>query len=39
LEKEKIGERNNLKKTWKENFGRDNGRKKDMGRKFKKIAL
>jgi hypothetical protein len=27
------------KKTWEENFGRDSGRKKDVGRKFRKIAL
>jgi hypothetical protein len=30
---------NKKKKTWKENFGRDSGRKKDVGRKFRKIAL
>jgi hypothetical protein len=28
-----------IKKRWKENFGRDSGRKKDMGRKFRKIAI
>jgi hypothetical protein len=27
------------KKTWEENFGRDSERKKDVGRKFRKIAL
>jgi hypothetical protein len=33
--------RNNIKKkkTWEENFGRDSGRKKDVGRKFRKIAF
>jgi hypothetical protein len=31
--------RETIKKMWEENFGRDSGRKKDMGRKFKKIAL
>ena len=30
LEKEKTSERNNKKKTWGENFGRDSGRKKDV---------
>jgi hypothetical protein len=28
-----------IKKTCEENFGRDSGRKKDVGRKFKKIFL
>ena len=27
------------KKMWEENFGRVSGRKKDVGRKFRKIAL
>jgi hypothetical protein len=31
--------RETIKNTWEENFGRDSGRKKDVGRKFKKIAL
>jgi hypothetical protein len=31
--KEKIGERNN-KKTWEENFERDNGKKKRRGKKI-----
>jgi hypothetical protein len=33
--------RNNKKKkkAWEENFGRNSGRKKDVGIKFKKIAL
>jgi hypothetical protein len=31
--------RNNKKKRWEENFGRDSGRKKDVGKKFRKIAL
>jgi hypothetical protein len=39
LEKEKTSEKNNKKKTWKENFGRDSGRKKYVGGKFRKIAL
>jgi hypothetical protein len=30
---------NPKKKTWQENFGRDSGRKKDVGRKFRKINL
>jgi hypothetical protein len=38
LEKEKTCEINN-KKAWKENFGRDSKRKKDMERKFRKITL
>jgi hypothetical protein len=29
----------NNKKHWEENFGRESGRKKDVGRKFRKIAL
>ena len=28
-----------IKKKTGENFGRDNGRKKDMGRKFRKIVI
>ena len=28
-----------LKKIWEENFGRDSGRKKDVGRKFRKITI
>jgi hypothetical protein len=36
--KKEIGERNN-KKMWEENFERDSGKKEDVGRKFKKIAL
>jgi hypothetical protein len=36
--KKKTGERNN-KKTWEENFGRDNGRKKDIEIKFREIVL
>jgi hypothetical protein len=39
LEKEKIGERNNKKKPWEENFGRDSERKKDPKIKFRKIAF
>jgi hypothetical protein len=41
LKKEKTGEKDNKKKkTWEENFGMDSGRKKkDVGRKFRKIAL
>jgi hypothetical protein len=39
FEKKKRQVRNNKKKTWKENFGRDSERKKDVGRKFRKIAL
>jgi hypothetical protein len=42
LEKEKTYERNNKKKkkkTWKENFGRDSERKKDVGIKFRKITI
>jgi hypothetical protein len=31
--------RNNKKKTWEENFGRDSGRKKDVERKFRKITI
>jgi hypothetical protein len=38
LKKKKVGERNN-RKTWEENFGRDSERKKDVGRKFWKIAI
>jgi hypothetical protein len=36
--KKKTGERNN-KKTREENFGRDSGRKKDVGRNFRKITI
>jgi hypothetical protein len=35
--KKKIGK--TIKKTWEENFRRDSGRKKDVGIKFRKIAL
>jgi hypothetical protein len=31
--------RETIKKMWEENFGRDSGRKKDVGRKFRKIAI
>jgi hypothetical protein len=31
--------RETIKNMWEENFGRDNERKKDVGRKFKKIVL
>jgi hypothetical protein len=31
--------RKTIKKMWEENFGRNSRRKKDVGRKFKKIAL
>ena len=31
--------RETIKKMWEENFGRDSGRKKDVKRKFRKIAL
>ena len=46
LEKERCGREivgedfgKKAKKTWKENFERDSRRKKDVGRKFKKIAI
>jgi hypothetical protein len=31
--------RETIQKTWEENFERDSGRKKEVGRKFRKIAL
>jgi hypothetical protein len=34
-----VCERNNKKKTWEENFGGDSRRKKDVEKKFRKIAL
>ena len=34
-----LGESGRKKKTWKENFGREWKKKKDMRRKFRKIAL
>jgi hypothetical protein len=37
--KMKTGKRNNKKKLWKENFGRDSEEKKDVKRKFRKITL
>jgi hypothetical protein len=38
--KKKTDERNNNnRKRWKENFGRDSGRKKDVGIKFRKIVI
>jgi hypothetical protein len=39
FEKKKKQLRETIKKTWKENFGRDSRRKKDVRRKFRKIAL
>ena len=37
--KKKKQVREIIKITWEENFERDSGRKKDMERKFRKIAL
>ena len=39
FEKKKKQVRETIKKTWEENFGRDSGRKKDVERKIRKIAL
>jgi hypothetical protein len=37
--RKKICERNNKKKREKKIFGKDSGRKKDVRRKFRKIAI
>jgi hypothetical protein len=39
FEKKKENRLETIKKMWEEKFGRDSGRKKDVGRKFKKLAL
>jgi hypothetical protein len=39
FEKKKENRLETIKKMWEEKFGRDSGRKKDVGRKFRKIAL